>query len=203
MTDLAGPVLNHFSNAFGAPRQSRIFPRTVPDQPALHVYHWFRPNHAIHAFCSVGYAAVPLPQAGAAHRLEFYLPSRRIDFDEAAHLILTCASSPLNDGLDLDFGHTIGLREPASRHSQMRRLFITEPWEDPAFCTIALPMGLHARVLMALPIFEAELAFIRKEGEEAFWSAVEHGGADLIDYSRAPLPAAKGYGLQEAPHCPQ
>ena len=181
-------VEEYFQSHFGRWLKRVEYPRTEKSAPSTWVYQWPRPDFGMSTFTTAGYSEVEVPGIDSSHRIEFMFSARHAEFDLAAQVILTACATPLNDGLPLRLGHTIGpLHDPIG--AGMTRLLLTEPWEKEPFGSIDLG-GRHAQVLMIVPLYESEYELLRSEGEETLWEVVEAHSLDITDLDRSPAARA-------------
>ena len=178
-------VEDYFRRYFGPWAKRVEYPRTKKGEPATWVYEWPRVNFGMSTFTSVGYCDVEVPQTDPGHRIEFMFSAKEMEFEVAAGVILSACATPLNDGLALRKGHTIGpLHEPVG--AGMTRLLLTTPWEKDPFGTIDLG-DRHAEILMIVPLYENEYELLRAEGEDVLWEAIEAQGLEITNLDRASL----------------
>jgi hypothetical protein len=175
----------YFEHHFGKWLGRSEYPSTDSGQPSTWVYEWPRPELGITTFTTVGYSAIDLPAMSAAHHVEFMLSARKIEFDAAADILLSACEAPLDDGLPIQLGHTVGpLSQPIG--AGMSRLLLVAPWEPEPFGTIDIG-AKHAQVLMIVPIYESEFRLLRRTDEASFWAGFKNSAVEITNLNRSPV----------------
>ncbi|MBI2213537.1 MAG: suppressor of fused domain protein [Acidobacteria bacterium] len=188
-------ILEHFVGALGRPVRSKELPRARGFEPRVTVHEWDRTAFGFRAFATVGFAENRHHGAEASHRVEFILAVKQMGIDTAAWALQVATTTPIEDRLTPRSGDTIGLPKPISGSRGIQRLLLTDRWGDEKLRRLDIA-ELSVHVLMAVPIFECELGFLRSTDEPGFWAAVEREKLDMTDLTRGPLKKGEGFIVQ-------
>ncbi len=177
-------VVRHYEETLGEPaREGRFKPRGRDE--VVWVYKWPAESigRDVTIYGTAGACAAAAPPGRS--RTEFLVtlyPER----DEIASPLAELAHFPIQERTRLGSGHTLMLADPLWPGTEMNGFLVVEPGQ-PLVPGLTTGGGEEVEFLVAIPIFESELAFKKAHGVDALVRRWHEDDVHFDDPRRGPV----------------